>query len=150
MVLSLSTNTPFHCQEFPGFGTLCGNWPGFPVAQTGYLLAPDGSPLHAPVEAGGGMTVRGDFFVGIGPNVSVTGSSYETSGVHLDFLLPDSDFEVTGARLRFVTDGRDGSVQFGTAAQLPDGDSWSLAPAGLCVIFAARFLRDRRHRQSPT
>jgi hypothetical protein len=145
MLLVLSTNAPFHCQEFPGFGTLCGNYPGFPVTQTqtGYMLAPDGGPLQAPVAEGGAMSNDGDLAVGI--DRPIPGGNYETSGLHLDFGLPDSDSEVTGAKLRLVTDG---TVQFGTAAQLSDGDS--LIPIASCVmlgaLFIARFFATAGHR----
>src|SRR4030095_14569319 len=147
MGLSLSTNASFSC-TVPGTPH-CGNWPGFPGGLTGYLLAPDGSALHSPQAVGGGMTSDGLVIVSLG-SVSApprpAGLYDDLSGVHLEFFLPNSGFEVTEASLGLVVQGRFATVQFGTAAQLPDGDSWSLIPIALSVMIGAllrvRILRD--------
>jgi hypothetical protein len=133
--LALSTNTTFNCQEFPGFGTQCGNWPGFPTGVTGYLLAPDGSALTPPRAGGSAQGSDGSMFAGFTGVTSPTpgGANWELSGAHLEFGLPNTGFELTDALLRLVV--RSGTVQFGTAQQLPDGDS--LVPiASLGVIGA--------------
>jgi hypothetical protein len=151
MGLSLSTNTSFSCLTFPSLG--CGNWPGFPTGLTGNLLTPDGSALQPPQGLGSEMGSDGSLGVGLSPGVTSPtpgGANYELSGAHLEFLLPNTGFEVTDARLRLIARPSSATVQFGTEAQLPDGDSWSLIPIASCVmlgtLFAGRFLRDRRHR----
>jgi len=116
--------------------------PGFPGTTTGFLLAPDGSPLHSPLTAGGAAASDGSFSVGLVDLASLLSGVVDIGGVHFDTILPDNGSGITGARLRFSVNPGISQVTFGTAAQLPEpAIAVLLGISGLMLLAVARWRR---------
>jgi hypothetical protein len=94
---------------------------------TGFLIAPDGTPLHAPLDREwvGLLDVP---VVGLFPQLL---GSFEMAGVHYDLTLPSTGFGVTGGRIRLTSHNPWGTIQFGTVAQLPEPSTLLLIIVGL-------------------
>lgn len=122
-----------------GIQTDAGTFPGFAGAgSTGFLLAPDGSPLHDPLPPGlVGQTASssGQFSVGLFPQIR----NFDMSGIHFDVTLPSTGHKVTGGRLRLTNNSRDLRADFGTVAQLPDTAPhfWLISLVLFSMLFAA-------------
>jgi hypothetical protein len=121
--------------------------PGFAGTTTGYLLAPGGSPLHAPLTAGGATASDGSFSVGLVDLASLLSGVVDIGGVHFDTILPDNGSGITGARLRFSVNPGISQVTFGTAAQLPEpAIAVLLGISGLMLLAVARWRGTDRGR----
>jgi hypothetical protein len=127
-----------NANSFPGFA---GSGP------TGFLLAPDGTPLDNPIDAGRAASSDGTFSVGLSLAPDVVGSLADMKGVHFDFLFPTTGFVVTGAEIRLAVTAPS-TVQFGTAAQLPEPSTVALVTLGLgSLVCLKEYTRRRRARQ---
>ena len=114
--------------------------PGFAGTTTGFLLAADGSALHAPLTAGGASGSDGSFSIGLVDLSSLLSGVVDIRGVHFDTILPDNGSAITGARLRFSVNPGIAQVTFGTAAQLPEpGTVVLLGIAGAMGVAVVRW-----------
>ena len=94
--------------------------PGFAGSgPTGFLLAPDGTPLDAPIAAGRASSSDGSFSVSFSILPATLGNAAHMEGVHFTMVFPTTDFVVTGAEVRLIVNAPS-TIQFGTAAQLPE------------------------------
>ena len=131
-LLDLSTNAG----TFPGF---------FGSDSTGFLLDPGGMPMHAPLDSewvGRAASSDGSLIVGLFPQVH----NFDMSGVHYDLTLPSTGYVVTGGHIRLASNRTWESIQFGTAAQLPEPSTLTLFAASLAWAGAA--LKMSRVRKS--
>lgn len=119
--LTVQTNA----SSFPGFA---GSGP------TGFLLAPDGTPLDAPIGAGRAASSDGRFSVGLSILPASLGkNAVDMEGVHFDLLFPGTGFVVTGAEIQLNVNAPS-TIQFGTAAQLPEHSALILLALSLGVL----------------
>jgi hypothetical protein len=128
--------------------TNAGTFPGNAGPTTGFLLNPDGTPLHAPIIAGRGQSDDGTFSMGLvsfTPALLGGANVVDISGVHFDTTFPNTGFVVTDAQLRFSIHSGN-QIEFGTAAQLPEHPSLVLLLIGtLGALLLHRQLREPRH-----
>lgn len=127
----------FEVPEFPGavliVQTNAGTFPGQAgLPSTGFWLAPDGTALDSPHDLGRAMGSNGTFAVGLVDVLpaDIPGNPVDVSGLHFDFVFPNTGFMVTDANLRLVTFGQS-YVVFGTSQQLPEPATVILTMTGL-------------------
>jgi hypothetical protein len=131
--------------------TNAGTFPGFfGDASTGFLLGPNGTPLHAPLDpewVGRVTSSDGSLGIGLFPQLD----NFDMSGVHYDLTLPTGGYVVTGGFIRLASNQENESIQFGTVAQLPEPSTLMLLGAALvCTgggIKARSLLRARFSRE---
>jgi hypothetical protein len=134
VLLSIETNAP--------------GLPGFAGADTtGFLLGPDGMPLHPSLGTGQSASSDGSFDMGIYPTSDVP-PIFEMSGVHFDVRFPNTGFVTTGGHIRLASNAA-ASVEFGTAAQLPEPATLLLTGIGLVTAETLRrSTRKKRHHSA--
>jgi hypothetical protein len=125
--------------------TNASTFPGNAGPTTGFLLHPDGTPLHAPIIAGRAQGDDGTFSMGLvsfTPALLGGANVVDISGVHFDTTFPDTGFVVTDAQLRFSIHSGN-RIEFGTAEQLPEHASLVLLLIGtLGALLLHRQLRE--------
>lgn len=119
--------------------TNASTYPGFAGLSTGYFLGPSGNQLGPTL--GGGSADSSNGGLAIFLDFSAADLGGDTSGFHFDITLPDSGYVVTNTGLNYAFDSSlDDGIEFGTAQQLPEPSSITLAliGAGLVAVIARR------------
>jgi len=116
--------------------------PGFAAALTGQLLTANGGTLGAVHQLGSVQISPGGIFaVGLSVPTAETGSSFDFIGAHLEFGWPDcGGCVVTDAFVRLNVGAPATTVEFGTVAQLPDGDRWGVITVAMLILGGLVFL----------
>jgi hypothetical protein len=123
--------------------TDAGTFPGFATDASGWLIAPDGTPMLGPKDAGSAMSSSGAFAVGLGEIFpAMINQVADFAGVHFDLTVPDTGFHVTGGTVRWSVP-EPSKLQIGTAAQLPEPATALLLGLGLVGVGWAAYRRQQ-------